>query len=202
MVVKDGDFLKKLLSTLKVEAEEHVQAMSAGLIELEKAATAEEQRKIIETIFRESHSLKGAARAVNAREIEKICQAQESIFAAFKREEIAPAPELLDILLQTVDLLGNLLSVLEAEPTASDKKRITELIRQLHSTLETQAAAPKAQQQSDLAPPGKSDLAQVEGSSKIGGTLSEPQAPEGDSATLQTVLTREEKPARPRTVRI
>ncbi|HKZ78617.1 MAG TPA: hybrid sensor histidine kinase/response regulator [Pyrinomonadaceae bacterium] len=202
MVVKDGDFLKKLLSTFKVEAEEHVQAMSAGLIELEKAATAEEQRKIIETIFRESHSLKGAARAVNAREIEKICQAQESIFAAFKREEIAPAPELLDILLQTVDLLGNLLSVLEAEPTASDKKRITELIRQLHSTLETQAAAPKAQQQSDLAPPGKSDLAQVEGSSKIGGTLSEPQAPEGDSATFQTVLTREEKPARPQTVRI
>lgn len=202
MVVKDGDFHKKLLSTFRVEAEEHIGAMSAGLIELEKAATAEGRRKIIEIIFREAHSLKGAARAVNAREIEKICQAQESIFAAFKREEIAPAPELLDTLLQTVDLLGNLLSFLEAEPAANDRKRITELIRQLQSILDTQAVAAKAQEPNVSSPLLESYLAEDEGLKKVGESLNQPSVPEGDSAILRTIQTREEKPIGPQTVRI
>jgi two-component system chemotaxis sensor kinase CheA len=35
MANKNDEFLKKLLATFKVEADEHLQAMSAGLLELE-----------------------------------------------------------------------------------------------------------------------------------------------------------------------
>lgn len=49
---KNNDFLKKILSTFKIEAEEHLKAMSSGLLELEKTPTAEKQMAIIETIFR------------------------------------------------------------------------------------------------------------------------------------------------------
>src|SRR5687768_14170945 len=98
MVIKDDDFLRKLLTTFKLEAEEHVRAMSVGLLELERAAAPGERGQIVETVFREAHSLKGAARSVNQREIEKICQAQETVFAALQRGEIAPSPELLDTL--------------------------------------------------------------------------------------------------------
>ena len=62
---KDKELLKRLLATFKVEAEEHVSAISSGLIELEKASSPEKQVEIIESVFREAHSLKGAARAVN-----------------------------------------------------------------------------------------------------------------------------------------
>ncbi len=187
MVIKDDDFLKKLLSTFKVEAEEHVRAMSASLLELERAVTAEERRKIIETVFREAHSLKGAARSVNQREIEKICQAQESVFAAFKREEVVPSPELLDTLHQTVDLLGQLLASLEAERPAADKRRITEQVRQLQRALESQATAPAARE---------------EGAKEFEESLDGPPTPEGDGAAARSVPTREEKPARSQTVRI
>ena len=133
---KNNHFLKKILLTFKVEAEEHIKAMSSGLLELEKTPTAEKQMAIIETIFREAHSLKGAARAVNMTEIEAICQSLESVFAALKRQEIASSPELFDVLHQAVDSLGKLLSSLESERTTSDNSKITTLIRQLESALE------------------------------------------------------------------
>jgi hypothetical protein len=47
MDMKDESFFKKLLATFKVEAQEHIAALSAGLIGLEKTSAPEEQVKII-----------------------------------------------------------------------------------------------------------------------------------------------------------
>ena len=77
-----NDFMKQLLSTFKVEAGEHVQALAEGLVDLEKREGSPNQEEIVERIFRESHSLKGAARSVSIPEIEKVCQSMESVFAA------------------------------------------------------------------------------------------------------------------------
>ncbi len=132
MSKKENDFLNRLLATFKVEAEEHVRAMSSGLIELEKTPEAERQAEIIETVFREAHSLKGAARAVNLTEIETLCQSLESVFAAVKRREIDRSPELLDLLHQSVDGLGQLLVSTESGQTA-DKSRTASLVRQIEN---------------------------------------------------------------------
>ena len=74
----EQEFLKRLRETFRVEADEHLRALSSGLIELEKAPGQAEQAPIIETIYREAHSLKGAARSVNLKEIESLCQPLES----------------------------------------------------------------------------------------------------------------------------
>ena len=110
MAKKDDDFLKELLATFKAEAEEHLKAITSGLLEIEKTPAAERQTQIVEAVFREAHSLKGAARAVNMTEIEAVCQSLEGIFAALKQEAIAPSPELCDLLHPAVDALGQLLS--------------------------------------------------------------------------------------------
>ena len=88
---KNGEFLKRLLATFKVEAAEHIAAISSGLIEIEKSSSLERQAEIIETVFRESHSMKGAARAVNLSVIESVCQSLESVLSALKRKDIPPA---------------------------------------------------------------------------------------------------------------
>ena len=121
MANKNGDFLKKLLVTFKVEAEEHLKVISSGLFELEKTQTIEKQMEIIETIFREAHSLKGAARAVNATDIEMICQSLESTFASLKRREKALSVELIDTLQQSLDTLSAHLSSLTGEQAAVRK---------------------------------------------------------------------------------
>ena len=98
MSSKEDEFLKELRATFKLEAEEHLQVIAAGLLELEKAPAREAQRKIVETVFRAAHSLKGAARAVNITEIESVCQSLENAFASWKRQENAPSLDALDTL--------------------------------------------------------------------------------------------------------
>jgi len=125
------EFLKKLLATFKIEADEHVGAMSSLLVEMEKTSDAPKRAEAIEAVFREAHSLKGAARAVNMTEIEAVCQSLESVFAALKRNEIAFSAELFDLLHETVDSLRRFLSVGEAEHTDDEKLKRTSLIRKL-----------------------------------------------------------------------
>ncbi|MBV8781852.1 MAG: Hpt domain-containing protein, partial [Phycisphaerae bacterium] len=74
---KDEEFLKKLQMAFRSEAEEHVQAMSSELMDLEKTDDAARIKELVAAIFREAHSLKGAARAVNLNEIEMICQSMK-----------------------------------------------------------------------------------------------------------------------------
>lgn len=123
---KEDVFLKKLLEAFKIESEDHLKAISSGLLELEKMPEAEEQRTVIETVFREAHSLKGAARAVNMPDIEAVCRSLEDIFAVWKRQELELSPELFDTLHHTLDAVGKLLSS-PSEMGAG----VSELIKQL-----------------------------------------------------------------------
>jgi two-component system, chemotaxis family, sensor kinase CheA len=106
---KDNDLLKKLLATFAVEAEEHISAISSGLVELENSSSPEQRMEIVEKVFREVHSLKGAARAVNLLKLESACQSLESAFARLKAREITLSPEFFDQLHQMADALGRLL---------------------------------------------------------------------------------------------
>ncbi|MBI4285832.1 MAG: hybrid sensor histidine kinase/response regulator [Chloroflexi bacterium] len=157
MAKKENGFLKRLLATFKLEAAEHVKNMSAGLIGLEKAPTPEKQAELIETVFREAHSLKGAARSVNIAEIEGLCQSLESIFAALKRQELALSTELMDILHLAVDNLSVLLPAIEGELTSEEKARVLETVKLLASALKgapfpaRQPETPQAERQVPLA---------------------------------------------------
>ncbi|MDD5614596.1 MAG: hybrid sensor histidine kinase/response regulator [Candidatus Methanoperedens sp.] len=136
----EEEFLIKLISIFKVEAIEHISAITSGLIELEKA-DAKMQMEHIETIYREAHSLKGAARSVNLKEIESICQAMESVFAALKRKEIITSPQLFDMLHQAVNFIGKLISK-DDEITALEKSQIIENIRHFEDILKNAAVTP------------------------------------------------------------
>lgn len=123
---KDKELLKKLLATFKVEAEEHVTAISSGLVELEKASSPEQEMEMVEKVFREVHSLKGAARAVNLVKVESACQSLEGLFAQFKTREATLTPELFDRLHIMVDTLGVLLSH-ESTETVRDESRLSKM---------------------------------------------------------------------------
>jgi two-component system chemotaxis sensor kinase CheA len=110
MSTGEEEFLQALRATFKVEASEHLQAIAAGLLALEKDPPADEQRGLIETVFRAAHSLKGAARAVNFTQIETICQSLEDMFAAWKRGESTPSPPALDEAHRALDAVSGALA--------------------------------------------------------------------------------------------
>jgi two-component system chemotaxis sensor kinase CheA len=140
---KNDEFMKKLVATFRVEAGEHIQAISLGLVELEKTSSPEKQTEITETIFREAHSLKGAARAVNMTLIETTCQALESVFSDLKRRTVSLSPSLFDELHPVVDALHELVSH-PTEPTPAQVSRITELIQDLKNRPNNGSASPKS----------------------------------------------------------
>jgi two-component system chemotaxis sensor kinase CheA len=161
MDAKEREFQKRLLATFAVEAAEHVQALSSGLIKLEQAASAEQRREIIETVFREAHSLKGAARAVGVSPIEMLCQGLESVFSDLKRKQLDCPPSLFDVLHEAVDALGKVLSSSETDPAGGAKLSVSDLLRRLDgalarigkphagSTPQSQASAPPPPRQDD-----------------------------------------------------
>lgn len=121
---KDEEFHKRLMETFRQEAAEHLSAISSGLLELETGPPASErQAAIVETVFRESHSMKGAARAVNLSAIEKVCQSFESVMSALKRNEIQASPEMIDLLHRSVSLLERLLSTQPGSAPAAEEVR-------------------------------------------------------------------------------
>jgi len=139
----EKELLKKLREAFKIESDERLANLSRGLLELEKVSSAKMQflhssseseiKPVLESIFREAHSLKGAARAVNLTDIEGLCQSIENIFSELKRDKIGLSSELFDILHDSLQAMENVLSSPEAESGSGHKEEISHLIHKIES---------------------------------------------------------------------
>lgn len=139
MASRNEEFLKRLIATFRGEAQEHLKAMAAGLLALEQTPAGPEAGRIVEAIFREAHSLKGAARAVDLAPVESLCQALESVFAALQQGRLPPSPPLLDLLHQALDTLE---ALLHAPSPAAAPAALPGLIRQLEAAADAAPAGP------------------------------------------------------------
>lgn len=106
----EEQFLERLMATFKIEAADHIKTISSGLLQLEKEPDSQQNTQIVETIYREAHSLKGAARAVDLSEVETICQILESLFKNFKNNGAPTSPEVFDVLQLSVDTIERLIN--------------------------------------------------------------------------------------------
>jgi two-component system chemotaxis sensor kinase CheA len=159
---KDTEFLQKLLVTFAVEAQEHLQGLSLGLLRLESNEdTSENRAKLVETIFREAHSLKGASRAVNQGEIEALCQAMEEIFSALKKNTLQTSAGLFDLLQEVLDFLGRILTDVATARTHDDKILQRQLINRLEEAV-SRSDAQSVPQESPLIPPLPDSVIQID----------------------------------------
>lgn len=109
MTSSDEEFHQWLLATFREEADEILGGISQGLIELEKTGSSP-AADLIEVVYRKTHSLKGAARAVDLRDIESICQNAETLFSLMKRGELTPDAELFDLLHSAIAAITSILA--------------------------------------------------------------------------------------------
>ncbi len=157
MEIKDAEFLKKLLALFKIEAREHLDVIASGLSGLQKTG-AGYQLELVESVYREAHTLKGAARSVNLADIVALCQSMENVFSALKRDRLPLSPQAYDLLQQAVDSCHSLVD--DDTSPAAGRADIGKLIRRLDG-----AIAGKA-----FSEPGLHDAGRPE----------EPQAPKQD----------------------
>ncbi|PKL59645.1 MAG: hybrid sensor histidine kinase/response regulator, partial [Methanomicrobiales archaeon HGW-Methanomicrobiales-4] len=109
MTSSDEEFHQWLLATFREEADEILTGISINLIELEKVGS-DSGAELVEQVFRKTHSLKGAARAVNLRDIESICQNTENIFSLMKRGDLCTDADLFDLLHKSIASIYSILS--------------------------------------------------------------------------------------------
>ncbi|MGA1864541.1 MAG: response regulator [bacterium] len=134
--MKEEQLLQKLREAFKAEAEERLKTISSSLVQLEEASSSpDKQKPILEVIFREAHSLKGASRAVNLVNIEILCQSMESVFSALKKGEIPLTPELFDKLHYTVESIEGILMDPDKDQSPEVQEEIPKILNLLESLI-------------------------------------------------------------------
>ena len=128
---KDREFLQRIHATFRIEAEEHLKAFSVQMNELEKVGTPERRAGVIEIMFREVHSLKGAARSVGRKEIESVCQPLESLFSLLKRQKLELTPAMTDIFYTASDFLLKLISKEGEGQLQVERPHLKSLVQQI-----------------------------------------------------------------------
>ena len=113
---------RQLIESFKSEQGEHVQKINQGLLSLEKSSNSEANQALLKEIFREAHSLKGAARAVGMTTIESLGHGLEDVLLNAKEGRLTFSPELFDLLYQTLDAIELLTAQIETgNPTPPAK---------------------------------------------------------------------------------
>lgn len=135
------DILRQLLEAFNLEAEERIASMYANLTDLEKCRDSANRGKMLEIVYREAHSLKGAARSVNLQGVEAVCQEMESIFSLLKKEAMSFTPDLFDLLHQAVGGIEQFITTPEAQRPAMENS-LNRLGESLAAFLMRKGAAP------------------------------------------------------------
>jgi two-component system chemotaxis sensor kinase CheA len=128
-MTREEEFMHRLLSTFRVEADEHIRAISGDLQALQTLPEGTERAARIETVFRAIHSLKGAARAIDLRSVESICQAMETVLAATKKGLIRLSAVVIESLIRGVDKIEDMLTAAPGQDVSGNGELIEELGR-------------------------------------------------------------------------
>ena len=97
----DDEVPGEILEFFLPEAEEHLQVVSDCLLSLEGSNNPEE----INRLFRAVHTIKGSAAQVGLRRLGAIAHSVEDLIGRLRDGEIEPSPAVVDICLESVDVL-------------------------------------------------------------------------------------------------
>lgn len=98
------DEFDEILNIFLAESEEIISRINTNLLDLEKNQQDEE---IILSLFRDAHSLKGAARMIGFTNIQDIAHKIEDILGIAKDDKTGINPQMIEVLYKTVDFLDD-----------------------------------------------------------------------------------------------
>jgi len=142
-----------MLDLFRMEADSHSQALTAGLLALERDPVAADH---LERCMRAAHSLKGAAQIVGLRAGVSITHAMEDCFVAAQRGRCVLRREHIDQLLHGVDLLRQMSRTAEPDMDRWEARKLGEVaafVDALNRAVSNSAAAEVGPAQAEAARP-------------------------------------------------
>ena len=109
--------MDEILSVFSVEAREQLEAMEAGLMQLEQG---DRDPETINAVFRAAHTIKGGAGVVEIHTVEKFTHVLENVLDRLRNGEIEVSGDMISALLAGCDHIGALLGVVQAGETEPD----------------------------------------------------------------------------------
>src|SRR3954468_11135985 len=104
MSMSNDELQQLLLATFADQAKEQLQTINERLLALEEAE-GDDKGSLLEEIFREAHSLKGASRAVDLGRVEAVAHKLESLFSVIQKGELEADAEIFDLAYKALDAL-------------------------------------------------------------------------------------------------
>jgi len=133
---------KELAQLFKAESAEHLARLDDGLLRLEKTPA---DQPLLEEVFRESHSLKGAARMLGLTKIETTAHGLETILNTARKGEAPLTPEAIE---RMTAVLGDLCRLVQEALTPNAEQPNADFglqIAELKTSAPPQSAIPNLQ---------------------------------------------------------
>ena len=112
---EDLEVPAEVMEFFQPEAEEHLQAMTECLLAMESNATPE----LVHRLFRAIHTVKGSAAQVGLQRIAHVAHRVEDLIGRLRESEVTPSAEIVDICLESIDVLKNFLYRQWSDDTAA-----------------------------------------------------------------------------------
>ena len=100
------------------EVDDHLQLLDEAIVRLEKEAS---NADLLQEIFRAAHTLKGSSGMMGVREMADLTHAMEDVLDRLRKGSLAVTPELVDVLLQSLDVLKAMRRCLVSEEEESPR---------------------------------------------------------------------------------
>jgi two-component system chemotaxis sensor kinase CheA len=123
----------ELLAVFSQEAREQLEAMEAGLLQLEQG---DRDPETLNAVFRAAHTIKGSSAVVEITPIEKFTHVLENLLDRLRNGELEISGELITVLLRGCDHIGVLLDLVaegRTEPDADVQRAGEALVQQLRA---------------------------------------------------------------------
>ncbi|MHC4425100.1 MAG: chemotaxis protein CheA [Planctomycetota bacterium] len=124
------------------EANEHIESVEAGLLELESKPG---DKEVINKIFRGFHTIKGMAGFLNLAEIGSLAHSAENLLDTARKGKLTLAGENIDVVLEAADMMKKMVAGLkdsvEADKPVPSQKLLPQLLAKLTVFVEGQSPA-------------------------------------------------------------
>jgi len=131
----NNEFMRELMATFAIEAQEQIQAINKHLLALEKRPDPKTITWLWKEIFREAHSLKGAARAVNLQKVNDLAHCLETLFGQLQAHKLHTTAEIFDLIYRALDGVERLVDLVANGTTDQEEVDITALLAELEATM-------------------------------------------------------------------
>lgn len=183
-------FRERLLKIFQEESVDRLQFLSEGIILLEQSPNPNAQLEILESVYREAHSLKGAARAVGLTDVVTVCHTMEFLLAQVKRGALSFSAETTVALRSVIKVVEDLIH----SPDEVSAEQLSESILGLEkilsgSAVETQKERlhESAESREDVSPSIDAKKSDIEPSSS---TFSAARSSESKTETMRVPVDR------------